>query len=125
MPRIILRTAKQRRGGHGSPAKGKSANRLVPLTDPHFVDELRRLFASTKEQFEIDTQTGERTPLLIWQTTDRTVRNWLTKAERADGPRKRGKHGSVYPGVCTRYRGQPPGAVHSADAGCDHDDTGA
>jgi integrase len=82
MPHIILRTAKQRRSGPGRPAKGKSANRLIPLTDPQFVDELRRLFASTKEQFEIDAQTGERTPLPIWQTTDRTVRNWLTKAER-------------------------------------------
>lgn len=82
MPHIILRTAKQRRSGPGRPAKGKSANRLIPLTDPQFVDELRRLFASTKEQFEIDAQTGERTPLPIWQTTDRTARNWLTKAER-------------------------------------------
>lgn len=82
MPHIILRTAKQRRNGPGRPAKGKSANRLIPLTDPQFVDELRRLFASTKEQFEIDSVTGERTPLPIWQATDRTVRNWLTKAER-------------------------------------------
>lgn len=82
MPHIILRTAKQRRNGPGRPAKGKSANRLVPLTDPQFVDELRRLFASTKEQFEVDQLTGERTPLPIWQATDRTVRNWLTKAER-------------------------------------------
>ncbi len=81
MPHIVLRTAKQRRNGPGRPAKGKSANRLIPLTDPHFVDELRRLFASTKEQFEIDSVTGERTPLPIWQATDRTVRNWLTKAE--------------------------------------------
>nr|WP_261459875.1 site-specific integrase [Serratia fonticola] len=40
------------------------------------------MFASTKEQFEIDAQTGERTPLPIRQATDRTVRNWLTKAER-------------------------------------------
>ncbi|PVZ84180.1 resolvase [Serratia sp. S1B] len=82
MPHVILRTAKQRRNGPGRPAKGKSANRLVPLTDPQFVDELRRLFASTKEQFEIDEVTGERRPLPIWQATDRTVRNWLTKAER-------------------------------------------
>ncbi|NXZ90042.1 tyrosine-type recombinase/integrase [Serratia fonticola] len=55
---------------------------MVPLTYPHVVDELRRLFASTKEQFEIDAQTGERTPLPMRQATDRTVRNWLTKAER-------------------------------------------
>ncbi|WP_419793272.1 tyrosine-type recombinase/integrase (plasmid) [Serratia fonticola] len=82
MPHIVLRTAKQRRNGPGRPAKGKSANRLIPLTDPQFVDELRRLFASTKEQFVIDEVTGERTPLPVWQATDRTVRNWLTKAER-------------------------------------------
>ncbi|WP_411706382.1 tyrosine-type recombinase/integrase [Edaphovirga cremea] len=82
MPHVVLRTAKQRRNGPGRPAKGKSANRLVPLTDPQIVDELRRLFASTKEQFEIDDETGERTPLPIWQASDRTVRNWLSKAER-------------------------------------------
>nr|WP_320729486.1 MULTISPECIES: tyrosine-type recombinase/integrase [Enterobacter] len=29
----------------------------------------------------MDVQAGERNPLPIWQTTDRTVRNWLTKAE--------------------------------------------
>lgn len=88
MPHIVLRTAKQRRNGPGRPAKGKSANRLIPLTDPQFVDELRRLFASTKELFDIDEVTGERTPLPVWQATDRTVRNWLTKAEllaRDDG----------------------------------------
>lgn len=90
MPHVIYRTAKQRRAGPGRPKKGKSAHRIVPLTDPLFVDELRRLFASTKEQFEINIDTGERTPLPIWQVTDRTVRNWLTKAEsqaRRDGIR--------------------------------------
>ncbi|RLM11774.1 resolvase [Gibbsiella quercinecans] len=81
MPHIIYRTAKQRRAGPGRPKKGKSANRIVPLTDPVFVDELRRLFASTKEQFEVNPDTGERTPLPIWQISDRSVRNWLTKAQ--------------------------------------------
>lgn len=90
MPHVIYRTAKQRRAGPGRPKKGKSAHRIVPLTDPLFVDELRRLFARTKEQFEINPESGERTPLPIWQVSDRTVRNWLTKAqERAwrDGVR--------------------------------------
>lgn len=90
VPHVIYRTAKQRRAGPGRPKKGKSAHRIVPLTDPLFVDELRRLFASTKEQFVVTPDTGERTPLPIWQVSDRTVRNWLTKAqERAyrDGVR--------------------------------------
>ncbi|CAI2040890.1 Tyrosine recombinase XerD [Serratia fonticola] len=81
MPHVVLRTAKQRRTGRGRPTKGKSANRTVPLTDPQFVDELRRLFASTKELFEVDAETGERSPLPVWQISDRCVRNWLTKAE--------------------------------------------
>ncbi|MFP7609921.1 tyrosine-type recombinase/integrase [Serratia quinivorans] len=85
MPHVVLRTAKQRRTGRGRPVKGKSANRTVPLTDPQFVDELRRLFASTKEEFEIDGETGERSPCPIWKISDRGVRNWLIKAaHRAD-----------------------------------------
>jgi integrase len=62
MPDAVVRTAKQRRTGRGRPVKGKSVNRSVPLTDPQFVDELRRLFASTKEEFEIDGETGQRSP---------------------------------------------------------------
>lgn len=83
-PHVVIRTAKQRRAGTGRPAKGKSANRVVPLSDPGFVDELRRLFASTRERIE----TGERRPLPIWAASDRTVRNWLTRAvddARRDG----------------------------------------
>lgn len=88
MPHVIYRTAKQRRAGPGRPKKGKSAHRIVPITDPVFVDELRRLFASTKEQFEVNAVTGERTPLPVWQISDRSVRNWLSKAQgraRRDG----------------------------------------
>jgi len=86
MPHVVLRTAKQRRTGRGRPTKGKSANRTVPLTDPHCVDELRRLFASTKELFEIDAETGERSPLPVWQISDRCVRNLLghEKAESTE-----------------------------------------
>ncbi|MBF7997757.1 tyrosine-type recombinase/integrase [Rahnella laticis] len=87
-PHVVIRTAKQRRAGTGRPAKGKSANRVVPLSDPGFVDELRRLFASTRERIETDAQTGERRALPIWTATDRTVRNWLTRAvddARRDG----------------------------------------
>lgn len=54
IPHVVIRTAKQRRAGGGRPKKGKSANRVVPLSDPAYVDEMRRLFASTKERFEDD-----------------------------------------------------------------------
>lgn len=80
IPHVVIRTAKQRRAGGGRPKKGKSANRVVPLSDPAYVDEMRRLFASTKERFEEDVITGERRALPVWKTTDRTVRNWLTAA---------------------------------------------
>lgn len=80
IPHVVIRTAKQRRAGGGRPKKGKSANRVVPLSDPVYVDEMRRLFASTKERFEDDPITGERRALPVWKTTDRTVRNWLSRA---------------------------------------------
>lgn len=80
IPHVVIRTAKQRRAGGGRPRKGKSANRVVPLSDPGYVDELRRLFASTKERFEEDRLTGERRALPVWGISDRTVRNWLERA---------------------------------------------
>lgn len=80
IPHVVLRTAKQRRTAGGRPRRGKSPNRVVPLSDPAYVDEMRRLFASTKEQFETDPVTGERRALPIWNVTDRTVRNWLVRA---------------------------------------------
>ncbi|MFY7551369.1 phage integrase family protein [Enterobacter cloacae complex sp. BZL2001] len=83
IPHVVLRTAKQRRAGGGRPRKGKSANRVVPLSDPAYVDEMRRLFASTKEQFEDDPITGERRAQPVWNVSDRTVRNWLVRATDA------------------------------------------
>lgn len=80
IPHVVLRTAKQRRAGGGRPKKGKSPNRVIPLSDPAYVDEMRRLFASTKEQFEDDPITGERRALPVWNVSDRTVRNWLNRA---------------------------------------------
>ncbi|WP_337026541.1 tyrosine-type recombinase/integrase [Pantoea eucrina] len=80
IPHVVIRTAKQRRAGGGRPRKGTSANRVVPLSDPAYVDEMRRLFASTKEGFETDAETGERRALPVWTVSDRTVRNWLTRA---------------------------------------------
>lgn len=80
IPHVVIRTAKQRRAGGGRPRKGKSANRVVPLSDPGFVDELRRLFASTREEFEADAETGERRALPVWTVSDRTVRNWIGRA---------------------------------------------
>ena len=52
----------------------------MPLSDPIYVYEMRRLFASTKEQFEDDPVTGERRAQPVWNVTDRTVRNWLVRA---------------------------------------------
>jgi integrase len=80
IPHVVIRTAKQRRAGGGRPKKGKSANRVVPLSDPACVDELRRLFASTREEYETDAETGERRALPVWNVTARTVRNWLDRA---------------------------------------------
>jgi len=85
IPHVVIRTAKQRRAGGGRPRKGKSANRVVPLSDPVYVDEMRRLFASTKERFEDDPITGERRAMPVWAVTDRTVRNWLNRAVDAAG----------------------------------------
>ena len=53
---------------------------MIPLTDPGYVDEMRRLFASTGERFEDDRLTGERWDMSVWVITNRTVRNWLERA---------------------------------------------
>ncbi len=80
IPHVVVRTAKQRRTAGGRPKKGKSANRVIPLSDPGYVDEMRRLFASTRERFEDDKLIGERRAMPVWGVTDRTVRNWLERA---------------------------------------------
>lgn len=85
IPHVVIRTAKQRRAGGGRPPKGKSANRVVPLSDAAYVTEMRNLFASTREKFEVDAVSGEKRALPVWNITDRTVRNWLKAAvERAE-----------------------------------------
>jgi integrase len=43
IPHVVLRTAKQRRAGGGRPRKGKSANRVVPLSIRH--SQITFLFA--------------------------------------------------------------------------------
>ncbi|WP_061800764.1 site-specific integrase [Serratia ficaria] len=78
VPYVVLRTAKQRRAGASRPAKGKQANRIVPLTDPYLVEELQRLFASVEEEYQLHPVNQSRTPLPVWAITVRTVRNWLT-----------------------------------------------
>jgi len=83
IPHVVIRTAKQRRAGSGRPKKGTSPNRVVPLSDPTYVDEIRRLFASVREEFETDSDTGERRALPIWTVSDRTVRNWVNRATDA------------------------------------------
>lgn len=80
IPHVVIRTAKQRRAGSGRPRKGTSPNRVVPLSDPAYVDEMRRLFASTREEYQSDPVTGERRALPVWTVSDRTVRNWLCRA---------------------------------------------
>lgn len=88
IPHVVIRTAKQRRTCSGRPRKGKSANRVVPLSDPAFTDELRRLFASVREEFETDAETGERRALPVWTVSDRTVRNLIIRA--VDGSARAG-----------------------------------
>lgn len=83
IPHVVIRTAKQRRSGSGRPKKGTSPNRVVPLSDPAYVDEMRRLFASVREEFETDGVTGERCALPVWTVSDRTVRNWINRAADA------------------------------------------
>ncbi|WP_455853805.1 tyrosine-type recombinase/integrase [Pantoea endophytica] len=83
IPHVVIRTAKQRRAGSGRPRRGTSPNRVVPLSDPVYVDEMRRLFASVREEFETDSDTGERRALPIWTVSDRTVRNWINRATDA------------------------------------------
>ncbi|MEN4559532.1 site-specific integrase [Pantoea agglomerans] len=80
IPHVVIRTAKQRRAGSGRPRRGTSPNRVVPLSDPAYVDEMRRLFASVREEFETDSDTGERRALPVWTISDRTVRNWINRA---------------------------------------------
>ncbi|MCV9905668.1 tyrosine-type recombinase/integrase [Leclercia adecarboxylata] len=80
IPHVVVRTAKQRRTAGGRPKKEKSANRVIPLSDPGYVDEMRRLFASTRERFEDDKLIGEHRAMPVWGVTDRTVRNWLERA---------------------------------------------
>lgn len=80
IPHVVIRTAKQRRTGGGRPQKGKSANRVVVLSDADYVREMRNLFASTREKFEVDALTGEKRAMPVWSVTDRTVRNWLKGA---------------------------------------------
>lgn len=64
IPYVVIRTDKQRRSVSGRPRRGKSANRVVPLSDPAYVDRMRRLFASTRE-FEADAETGARRGLPV------------------------------------------------------------
>ncbi|MEZ2578442.1 tyrosine-type recombinase/integrase [Buttiauxella ferragutiae] len=80
IPHVVIRTAKQRRTDGGRPQKGKSANRVVVLSDADYVREMRNLFASAREKFETDTLTGEKRAMPVWHVTDRTVRNWLKGA---------------------------------------------
>ncbi|WP_455851818.1 tyrosine-type recombinase/integrase [Pantoea endophytica] len=80
IPHVVIRTAKQRRASSGRPRRGTSPNHVVPLSDPAYVDEMRRVFASVREEFETDSDTGECRALPVWTVSDRTVRNWIGRA---------------------------------------------
>lgn len=66
-----------------SSVQGEKCDRVVPLSDPAYVDEMSRLLASTRDQFEDDPITGELRALPVWYISDRTVRNWLVRATDA------------------------------------------
>lgn len=67
IPHVVIRTAKQRRTAGGRLRKGKSTNLVVPLSDPGYVDEMHRLFASTRERFEEYRESGEHRVMPVWE----------------------------------------------------------
>lgn len=65
IPHMVIRTTNQRRTGGDRPQKGKSANRVVVLSDADYVREMRNLFASTRERFEVDSLIGEKSAIPV------------------------------------------------------------
>lgn len=51
LPHVIICIARHWRADSGRPRKGTSPNRVVPLSYPAYVDEMRWLFASVREEF--------------------------------------------------------------------------
>lgn len=82
---VSLATLKQREAkaarGPGAPSKKTVTHRLVPLSDPLYVNQLQMMFATLKiPQERRDKSTGRLVPVRIWTVTDRTVRTWLNDA---------------------------------------------
>jgi hypothetical protein len=69
---VVLKTLKQRSRGRGRPRKDENqvTERIVPLTDKRFLDQLRQHMATFRPK--------RHDPL--WPVTDRTVRRWLNEA---------------------------------------------
>ncbi len=88
-PWVSLATLKQRQEkaarGPGAPLKKQDTHRLVPLSDPLFVNQFNTMIATLKIPLERrDKKIGRLVPARIWSVTDRTVRTWINEAvERA------------------------------------------
>ncbi|MGP2980350.1 tyrosine-type recombinase/integrase [Serratia nevei] len=84
-PYVSLATLKQRQAsaqrGAGAPPKKEPVRRLVPLSDPQYVNLLHSLFATFKIPLAPRDKSGRALPAEpIWRVTDRTVRSWLNDA---------------------------------------------
>jgi integrase len=84
-PWVSLATLKQREEkaarGPGAPSKKQVTHRLVPLSDPHYVDQFQTMIATLKiPQERRNKTTGRMEPARVWTVTDRTVRTWINEA---------------------------------------------
>ncbi|HFK5791099.1 TPA: site-specific integrase [Enterobacter asburiae] len=94
-PFVQLATLKQRteRAARtsGRVPVGSQTHRLVPLSDPNYVNQLEMMVATLKIPLERrNKRTGRTEKARIWEITDRTVRSWLNEAvdaAAADGVR--------------------------------------
>lgn len=94
-PFVQLATLKQRteRAARtsGRVPVGSQTHRLVPLSDPNYVNQLEMMVATLKIPLERRSKrTGRTEKARIWEITDRTVRSWLNEAvdaAAADGVR--------------------------------------
>ncbi|WP_158785391.1 site-specific integrase [Pantoea sp. BAV 3049] len=87
-PFVQLATLKQRtekaaRTSGRTPA-GTVPHRLVPLSDPQYVQQLQMMVATLKIPIERkNKRTGRTEKARLWDITDRTVRTWLGEAVAA------------------------------------------
>lgn len=69
-PYVVLKTLKQRSRGRPRKDENLVPERIVPLTDRRFLDQLRQHIATFRPKRH-ET---------LWPVTDRTVRRWLNEA---------------------------------------------